>query len=266
MRRQWFISVSLLFAFSFLSLDVTSSQSQPGQSGKINGKVTDPADYPISDARVTVRNETTGETRNVKTDKEGRFKIEALAPGRYVVSVACQGFKPAKRNITIEGGRTETVEIKLDIGEPPGPVVVIQTHAPEQSLKITIVAAQNSVMAGDPIKITVTMKNMSDHDITMVAVGNNSKAELNYEIIAREKNGEMVDETRYGKGLKGGVAGSRKLFTLKPGAEITETCNINKLYDMSMPGEYVIQVEKELPASEGKGTIKSNTITVTVTT
>jgi len=265
MRRQWFITVSLLFAFSFLSLDATSSQSQPGQSGKINGKVTDPADYPIPDAQVTVRNETKGETRNVNTDKEGRFKIEALAPGRYVVSVTLWGFKPAKRNITIEGGRTETVEIKLDIREPSGPVVVIQSHAPEQSLKITIAAAQNSVMAGEPIKIAVTMKNISDHDIKLVAMGSNSTAELNYEIIARDKNGEMLNETIYGKGLKGGVAGSRKLFTLKPGAEITETSNINKLYDMSMPGEYVIQVEKELPASEGKGTVKSNTITVTVT-
>ena len=264
MRRQWFITVSLLFAFSFLSLDVTSSQSQPGQSGKINGTVKDPLDYEIPGAQVTVRNETTGETRNVNTDKEGRFKIEALAPGRYVVSVTLWGFKPAKRNITIEGGRTETVEIKLDIREVSGPVV-IQSHAPEESLKITIVAAQNSVMAGDPIKITVTMKNMSDHDITMVAVGNNSKAELNYEIITRDKNGEMLNKTIYGKGLKGGVAGSRKLFTLKPGAEITETSDINKLYDMSMPGEYIIQVEKELPASEGKGTVKSNTITVTVT-
>jgi len=265
MRRQWFITVSLLFAFSFLSLDVTSSQSQPGQSGKINGTVKDPADYPIPDAQVTVRNETTGETRNVNTDKEGRFKIEALASGRYVVSVTLWGFKPAKRNITIEGERTENVEIKLDIRDDSGPVVVIQSHAPEESLKITIVAAQNSVNAGDPIEITVTMKNMSDHDITMVAVGSNSKAELNYEIITRDKNGEMLNKTIYGKGLKGGVAGSRKLFTLKPGAEITETSDINKLYDMSMPGEYIIQVEKELPASEGKGTIKSNTITVTVT-
>src|SRR5215470_5366552 len=115
MRRQWF-TISLLFAFSFLSLDVTSSQSQPGQSGKIHGTVKDPADYPIPDAQVTVRNGTKGETRNVNTDKEGRFKIEALAPGRYVVSVTCPGFKPTKRNITIEGERAETVEIKLDIG------------------------------------------------------------------------------------------------------------------------------------------------------
>src|SRR4030095_399652 len=148
MRRQWFITVSLLFAFSFLSLDVTSSQFQHGQSGKINGTVKDLIDTVIPGAHVTVRNETTSETRNVNTDKEGRFKIEALAPGRYVVSVTCPGFKPAKRNITIEGGRTEIVEIKLDIGEPSGPVVVIQSHAPEQSLKITIAAAQNSVMAG----------------------------------------------------------------------------------------------------------------------
>src|SRR5215475_1002556 len=262
MPRQWFITVSLLFAFSFLSLDVTSSQSQPGQSGNINGKVTDPLDTVIPDANVTVRNETTGETRDVNTDKEGRFKIEALAPGRYVVSVTSPGFKPAKRNITIEGERTETVEIKLDIGEVSGPVV-IQSHAQEQSLKITIVAAQNGVKAGDPIEITVTMKNMSDHDITMGKLVSNTHAELNNEIIVRDKNGEMPNETRYKKGIKEGVAGSRRRFTLKPGEEITETSNINKLYDLSRPGEYTVQVEKELPASEVKGTIKSNTIAVT---
>jgi hypothetical protein len=34
MRRQWFIAVSLLFASSFLSLNIASSQSQPGQSGQ----------------------------------------------------------------------------------------------------------------------------------------------------------------------------------------------------------------------------------------
>jgi hypothetical protein len=117
MRRQWFIKVSLLFAFSFLSLDVTSSQSQHGQSGMINGTVKDPNGYVVPGAQVTVRHERTGKTRNVNTDKEGRFKIEALAPDRYVVSVAASGFKTAKRNITIEGGRTKTVEIKLDIGE-----------------------------------------------------------------------------------------------------------------------------------------------------
>ncbi|MBO0861839.1 MAG: carboxypeptidase regulatory-like domain-containing protein [Chloracidobacterium sp.] len=261
----------MLFAFSFLSLDVTSSQSQPGQSGqsgKINGKVTDPQDYPIPDARVIVRNETTGETRDVNTDKEGRFKIEALAPGRYAFSVTCPGFKLAKRNVTIEGGRTETVEIKLDIWEHPGPVVVIQSHAPEQSLKITILAAQNRVKAGDPIEIAITMKNLSDHDITMRKWAGNTQAELDFGIIVKGNNGATLNETRYKKGVNrgiGSIAGSSRLLTLNPGEEITEKSKINKLYDMSIPGGYTVQVEKELPASEGKGMVKSNTITVIVT-
>ena len=271
MRRQWFISVSLLFAFSFLSLDITLSQSQPRQSGKINGAVKDPNDTMIPGAQVTVRNETTGETRNVTTDKEGRFKIEALTPDRYVVSVACQGFKPAKRNITIEGGRTETVEIKLDIMDVPGPVVVIQSNTTEQPIKITIMAAQNNFMAGNPIEITITMKNISDHDINIVQwTGDKHQAELSYAVIVRDKNGEMPIETEYKKRLNEGgavavIAGSHKLITFKPGDEITETSNLNKLYNLSRLGEYTVQVEKKLPDSEGEDTVKSNTITVTVT-
>src|SRR5215468_2737550 len=114
MRRQWFIMAFLLFTFSSLALDIVSSQSQ---SGIINGTVKDPNGAVVVGAQVTVRNEATGETRNVTTDNEGRFKIEALAPGRYVVSVARDGFKIAERNVSIEGGRTETVEVKLDVAE-----------------------------------------------------------------------------------------------------------------------------------------------------
>jgi len=97
----------------------------------INGMVKDPKGYAVPGAQVTVRHERTGKTRNVNTDKEGRFKIEALAPDRYVVSVAASGFKTAKRNITIEGGRTKTVEIKLDIAEMRCEVgAVIKERAP----------------------------------------------------------------------------------------------------------------------------------------
>lgn len=117
MRRQWLIVVSLLFAFGFLSLSIVSSQPQAGQSGIINGIVKDPNGAVVAGAQITVRNEATGETRNATTNNEGRFKIEALAPGRYVVNVARSGFKIADRNVPIEGGRIETVEIKLDIAE-----------------------------------------------------------------------------------------------------------------------------------------------------
>jgi len=123
MRRHWLITVLLLFTLSFLSLNIVSSQSQSG-SGVINGTIKDPNGAVVAGAQVNVRNEATGETRNATTDNDGRFKIDALAPGRYVVSVARSGFKSAERNISIEGGRTETVEIKLDIPETRAEVTV----------------------------------------------------------------------------------------------------------------------------------------------
>src|SRR5262245_382196 len=124
MRRQWLITISLLFTFSFLALNIVSSRSQTGQSGVINGTVKDPNGAVVPGAQVTIRNEATGETRNATTDKEGRFKIDALLSGRYVVSIARSGFKTADRNISIDGGRTETVEIKLDVAETRAEVSV----------------------------------------------------------------------------------------------------------------------------------------------
>jgi hypothetical protein len=114
MRRQWLIISSLLFMLIFIPLTIASSQTQVGT---INGTVKDPNGAVVAGAQVTVRNETTGETRNATTDGQGRFKVEGLAPGRYAVSVTRNGFKTAERNIAIEGGRTEAIEIKLEIAE-----------------------------------------------------------------------------------------------------------------------------------------------------
>ncbi len=121
MRRQWFITVSLLSIFSFLSSNVISSQSQ---TGAINGTVKDPNGAVVVGAQVIVRAEATGETRNATTDREGRFKIEGLAPGRYAVNVTRAGFKPADRSLSVTGGQAETVEIKLEIIETRAEVSV----------------------------------------------------------------------------------------------------------------------------------------------
>src|SRR5215475_10464608 len=113
MRRQWFIVVSLLFAFSILSLSIVSSQS--GQSGMITGTVKDPNGAVVAGAQVTVRNEATGATRDAVTDNQGQFKVDELASGGYKVTVKRGGFKTADRDLKIESGKTTAVEIKLEI-------------------------------------------------------------------------------------------------------------------------------------------------------
>src|SRR5215510_1334147 len=112
MRRQWFVTVSLLFVLSFVSLNIVSSQSQ---SGMITGTVKDTNGAAVAGAQVTVRSEATGATRDAVTDNQGQFKIDELAFGGYKVTVKRDGFKTAERDLKIESGKTTTVEIKLEI-------------------------------------------------------------------------------------------------------------------------------------------------------
>jgi len=121
MRRQWSITVLLLFACSLLSLNIVSSQSQPGT---INGTVKDPNGAVVAGAKITVRNEAMGETRDAITDTQGQFKVEGLASGRYKITINRDGFKAAESVITIESGKTATVETKLEIAETRAEVTV----------------------------------------------------------------------------------------------------------------------------------------------
>ena len=90
----------------------------------INGTVKDPNGAVVAGARVTVRNEATGDTRDAVTDNQGRFKVEGLASGSYKITINRDGFKIAERAVTVESGKTATVETKLEIAETRAEVTV----------------------------------------------------------------------------------------------------------------------------------------------
>ena len=84
-------------------------------SGVLSGTIKDPKGAVIAGAQIAVRNEATGESRVTTTDGEGRFKLESLAAGRYVVSISSPGFKAEQSPVVIEDGRTAAIEIKLEV-------------------------------------------------------------------------------------------------------------------------------------------------------
>lgn len=51
---------------------------------------------------------------------------------------------------------------------------------------------------------------------------------------------------------------------VKPGGQLSGSQDISRLYDMTKPGKYTILAIVGLPKQMGGGTIKSNTITITV--
>jgi carboxypeptidase family protein/peptidase M1-like protein len=114
MRRQLLVVLSIFMAFSLIPLTIVLTQSQVGV---ISGTVKDPNGAVVPNAAISVRSESSGQARTALTDGQGRFKVERLEPGSYLVSVSRDGFKNSERGVVIESGKTITIEIKLEIAE-----------------------------------------------------------------------------------------------------------------------------------------------------
>ena len=109
MRFRLLIPLILLSTVALCSSMTVSSQSR----GSITGVVKDPAGAVISGARVTAKNEATGDTTSATTSDLGRFKIEPVAPGRYTLTIESTGFKKTERSVVVEGDRPAAVEVRL---------------------------------------------------------------------------------------------------------------------------------------------------------
>ncbi len=58
----------------------------------LSGVVSDPAGSGVPNASVSIKNVTTGVTREVKTDNDGYYTAPNLLPGNYEVTVTAKGF------------------------------------------------------------------------------------------------------------------------------------------------------------------------------
>jgi hypothetical protein len=142
---------------------------------------------------------------------------------------------------------------------------------------ITIALTDGGVeKTGSPVAVSVTLTNHSgvtlsasqwdyadDYTVDVRDAQGNSGPESEE---VRKARAEMDACTNSGRAVCGkkillhGVMGQ-----FKPGESWQERLLIAKYYDMSRLGKYTIQLERKLPEELGKGTVKSNPITITVT-
>ena len=112
--------------------------AQPSaNTAEIRGEVTDPSGASVPGASVTVTGQ--GIARQATADEQGRYSINALPPGKYVVRVTSEGFTPFEaRNVNAAAGRTVAVKTKL----------VIQTDVQ------AITVAEDEAVSVDPAQAT----------------------------------------------------------------------------------------------------------------
>ena len=147
----------------------------------------------------------------------------------------------------------------------------------ETPLTIAISLTDGSVeKAGSPVAVSITLRNHSDKTLSASLWD----YDYDYTIDVRDAQGNSAPESEEAGRLRAEMDACRSsgkslcgrkillhgvLNQFKPGESWQERLLITGYYDMSRPGRYTIQLERKLPEELGKGTVKSNSITVTVT-
>lgn len=169
-----------LGTFVLLLLGVFSVTSAFAQTsyGTIAGAVSDSSGAAIPSAQVTAVSNQTSESRTVTTSGSGSYRIEALLPGTYKVTVSSTGFDTLTATaIHVTGSVTTSFNPSLKVGSASTTVSVIadqqllQTESSEVSQ--TVGAAQVSnlpVSSLNPYALALTMPNVTS--VTTVGLTN----------------------------------------------------------------------------------------------
>lgn len=111
----------ILLSFGLIS----GVRAQTSTVGSISGTVRDAQGAGIPDTEVVIEEETTGQTRTVKTDDDGDYSAQSLQVGRYSVSVAPQGFKKTiATGVEVHVSDRVVVDLNLEVGQVSETVVV----------------------------------------------------------------------------------------------------------------------------------------------
>ncbi|MGH9858593.1 MAG: carboxypeptidase-like regulatory domain-containing protein, partial [Candidatus Acidiferrales bacterium] len=83
-------------------------------TGAIAGTVTDPSGAAIPGATVSLQ-QGSAPNRTAATDSQGRFQLEGLAAGLYVVRVEAPGFQAVTREVRVQDDAAATTDIRLPL-------------------------------------------------------------------------------------------------------------------------------------------------------
>src|ERR1051325_12137395 len=110
-----------LFAF----LSAAAAFAQLRIVGSISGTVTDPSGAPVPGARVVLKDQGTGISREAATNQDGNFSFPDLAHGQYMISVSSSGFQTSVVNhVTVSTSQSTDVPIRLAVGQQAESITV----------------------------------------------------------------------------------------------------------------------------------------------
>ncbi|HEX8921248.1 MAG TPA: carboxypeptidase-like regulatory domain-containing protein, partial [Pyrinomonadaceae bacterium] len=117
-RKQFSLILALL-------LLVTPLIIVSAAGGQLAGTVTDPKGALVAGATVTATATATNQKFTATTDQQGRYKLESLPAGVYVVTISAKGFTDVTREgVSVAENQTATLDVKLEVASIGAEVTV----------------------------------------------------------------------------------------------------------------------------------------------
>lgn len=114
------------FAIGVLIVSVAMPWLAGAQTGgaALSGTVTGPAGAAVANARVAIKNVSTGQAAEVRTNANGVYSAPALPPGNYEVTVSAEGLGTKVASLAIAVGAAQTRDFALaaastNVAPPP---------------------------------------------------------------------------------------------------------------------------------------------------
>jgi len=131
MLRKWGFCNGLivLWVMAALSLATPSRVSAQGNSGMIEGTVTDPSNAAVPGAKVRIENPVSQHIQEVATGTDGKFQIPNIPFNPYHLTVTASGFANAAQDVDVRSTVPITLDISLKLGTAATNITVTENAA-----------------------------------------------------------------------------------------------------------------------------------------
>ena len=151
----------VLFALLMTAMISPLLPAQSLVSGDLTGTVTDASGAVVSNASVTLKSTSTGESRTTSTNPAGAYRFSLLPAGGYSVGVTAEGFSQANTTVTVNVGQVTVSDVKLAVGS--------STQSIEVSSTAPLVQADNADLSTNFDQTLIANAPNGGNDITAVA-------------------------------------------------------------------------------------------------
>jgi len=122
--------VAALVAAAMLCVAAARAQTAPG---RVSGNALDQVGGLLPYVKVAVTNRRSMAHHEVRTDQAGRFEIEGLAPGDYLLEADRSGFVTAHESLTIGPGEHLHQDVTLNVAPFEELIIVAGSDAPRDA-------------------------------------------------------------------------------------------------------------------------------------